>query len=164
MTISDECLNRLLLQGSQGLDQPVWRDGLTGGGRGRRKGRSRHKHNCPLVSWEDWHLILKTDVASHGTKRKKKDVVQMIKVMVTSDPWVYMDWILSSRPQRSAVVWVVGRIKMVSTGKKEERMAIFFCGSRTSSSLWRKTRSDTGRVKRGQSKLTFLPRPNLTSR
>ena len=76
------------------------------GAGGRREGRSRHKHNCPLVSWEDWHSLLKTDVASHSIEGKGSRV-QMLRVVVTTDPWTCLrtvDFCLSSRPQRSAIM------------------------------------------------------------
>ena len=42
----------------------------------------------------------------------------MLKAVVTPDPWICLwavDFCLSSRPQRSAIAWVVGRVTMVST-------------------------------------------------
>lgn len=157
----------MLLQGSKGLDQPVWRDGRTRGGQGGGEQDGQDINIIVLwLHWEDCHLIFKTAVASHGTKGKRNTVVQMIEVMVMSDPWMCIrtGFCLCSRPQRSAIAWVVGRIMMVSTAVKEKNNVHLSYGSRTSGSLWTETSVDTDRVKRGQGKLTFLPRPNLTSR
>lgn len=138
MTISDECLNRLLLQGSRGLDQPVWRDRQTRGDRGRRKERSRHKHNCPLVSWEDWHLILWTVVASHGTKGKRK----IVKVMVSSDHRCVcgMDFI-SSCPH----ITMGGGCFHSHKEKKKERPSILVVGAGPAVVLQTETSTGTDR-------------------
>lgn len=45
MTISDECLNSVLLQGSQGLDHLVWREQWEQRGM-EEVARSKHKHHC----------------------------------------------------------------------------------------------------------------------
>lgn len=69
MTISDECLNSVLLQGSQGLDHLVWREQWEQCGM-EEVARSKHKHHCSPA------FVGKRELKSHWLMemREKKEL------------------------------------------------------------------------------------------